>query len=95
LSQAQNSIVGECETNTIREILMRQFAALVLVAVALSGCAAKVISGNERMVMINAGSLDPAGAMRLAETECGKFGRHARLSAKPDEDRQWIFNCVQ
>jgi hypothetical protein len=74
---------------------MRQFVALALVAAALSGCAAKVIDSNERMVMINSGSADPAGAMNLANKECAKYGRYARLSAKPDEDRQWVFNCVQ
>jgi len=71
--------------------------ALILVSVAalMAGCAAKVIDSNERMVMINAGSLDPAGAMKLAQAECQKHGRHARLNSKPYDDRQWVFDCVR
>lgn len=48
-----------------------------------------------RMVMVNAGSGDPAGAMKLAQAECQKHGRHARLNSKPYDDRQWVFDCVR
>ena len=71
--------------------------ALILVSMAalFAGCAAKVIDSNERMVMVNAGSADPTGAMKLAQAECQKHGRHARLNSKPYDDRQWVFDCVR
>ena len=71
--------------------------ALILVSVAalMAGCAAQVIDSNERMVMVNAGSADPTGAMKLAQAECQKHGRHARLNSKPYDDRQWVFDCVR
>lgn len=69
---------------------------IVLLAVlALSGCAAKVIASNERMVMVNAGSADGAGALVLADSECKKQGRIAVLTSKPREDRQWSFECIR
>jgi ABC-type molybdate transport system substrate-binding protein len=61
----------------------------------ITGCAASVITSNERMVMVHAGSLDAKKAMDLAQTECAKYHRHARLTAKPDEDMQWVFDCIQ
>ena len=60
---------------------------------ALSGCAARVVSSSERTIMINAGSLQAAEAQNLANIECQKYQRAARLSMKPREDRQWVFDC--
>jgi hypothetical protein len=82
---------------TFFENLGGSMRVLVLVSVAalMAGCAAKVIDSNERMVMINAGSADPSGALRMAQSECAKYGRHARLSSKPNEDRQWTFDCIR
>lgn len=67
---------------------------LIAAAALVSGCAAKIIDSNERMVMVNAGQLDAAGAMKLAREECAKHGRHARLNARPFDDRQWAFDCI-
>lgn len=63
--------------------------------VVLSGCAAKLIASNERTVIINAHSSDPAGAIAIAQQECSKYDRHARLSEKPRGDRQWTFDCIK
>jgi hypothetical protein len=72
-----------------------QAITLISLAVLLAGCAAKIIDSNPRMVMVNAGSADPAGALKVANEACGKHGRYAVLNTKPREDRQWVFDCVQ
>lgn len=73
---------------------MRVASILCISLIALVGCAAKVTSSGERTVMINAGSMEGAEALSLANSECKKYGRYARLLTKPTGDRQWVFDCV-
>lgn len=67
---------------------------LISAVLVVSGCAAKLVDSNERMVMVNAGPPDAAGAMKIAQEQCAKYGRHARLNSKPLGDRNWAFDCV-
>jgi hypothetical protein len=75
---------------------MRQFVAIIA-AIALTGCAASVVSTSPRSVMINAGTRQAQEAQNLATVECAKQGLHARLSSGPGfgNPRQWAFDCVQ
>lgn len=73
---------------------MRTIYALAVVAF-LGGCAAKVVQSTPRTAMINAADHDAAGALNMAQTECGKYGRSARLNAQPRENRLWVFDCVE
>jgi hypothetical protein len=70
-------------------------AAVAASVLLLSGCAAKVIASNERMVLVEAPLSDPGGALRMAESECIKFDRHARLSSRPIYDTTWAFDCLK
>ena len=74
---------------------MKSIVTILLTVLALTGCAAKITAANERMVMVNAGSVDGAGALSLADSECKKYGRYAVLTSKPREDRQWSFECIK
>ena len=75
---------------------MRTFSiATVVFSTALAGCAAQVVSSSPRTVVVKAGSLDIAKAQPLADQECGKHSRHARLAGHQEETMQWIFDCVQ
>lgn len=75
--------------------MKRAFVSIgILSSIALAGCAAKVVAGNDRMVMVNAGSADAAGAFSLAQQECHKRGMQARLNTRPQQDRQWVFDCI-
>lgn len=65
------------------------------VVIAVAGCAAKVLDSNERTVIVHSVSANPKDAFALANPECAKHGRYARLKIKPDDDRQWVFDCVQ
>lgn len=73
---------------------MRVVSIFCIALMALAGCAAKVTSSSERTVMVNAGSVDGATAQSLANAECKKYGRFARLMTKPTNDRQWVFDCI-
>lgn len=69
-------------------------AMLLLVLFGLSGCAGRVLTANERSVTVQAGSVMADEAQRLADAECKKHGRIARLSLRPVPN-QYVFDCVQ
>lgn len=73
-----------------------RFAALILVVLAATGCAARVVSTSPRTVMVNAAPIQAQEAQDLATTECQKHGLNARMSARPGpgNPRQWAFDCV-
>lgn len=62
-------------------------------AVLLAGCAGKVVSSSERSVVVNAASQNIAEAQALADTECARHGRKARLGRLPKDDRTFVFDC--
>ncbi|MBX3653185.1 MAG: hypothetical protein KF686_03305 [Ramlibacter sp.] len=65
---------------------------VLLVAVLASGCAAKVLSVSERSVVVQARIQDVAEAQSLANAECAKSGRKARLAGKLTAN-QFSFDC--
>jgi hypothetical protein len=52
------------------------------VVLMLSGCAASVESSSDRTVVIKAPADRIAEAQKLADAECAKRGRYARLAGK-------------
>ena len=48
----------------------------------LLGCETTVISANPRQVIVKSSELDAKESQRLAEAECGKHQRYARMSLK-------------
>jgi hypothetical protein len=78
---------------------MRTIYTLPLV-LALAACATpQLASSNPRQVVIDnpIGRPDTAQAQRIADAECAKHGRFARMVAWPIQgvSRQWVFDCVQ
>ena len=67
---------------------------LLLVCVLMTGCAVKLISANDKTIVVQARRQDVAKAQDIAETECQKRGLHARLTSKPASD-QFGFDCVR
>lgn len=69
--------------------------ALALAAASLAGCAAQVVSSSPRSVAVRAGDAYLDESMKLAEAECQKHGRHARLMERPSpRSGEFIFDCV-
>jgi len=63
---------------------------------ALSGCAAKVVSSSARTVVVSAGDAHVQEAQDLADKECAKHSRHARMIARPNPNSdQFAFDCAQ
>lgn len=74
---------------------MKRTSVLLFCCVMLiSGCAAQVISSSERSVMVKARVQDVAEAQALADAECKKHGRFARLSMKASAN-QFVYDCVE
>lgn len=64
-------------------------------AALLSGCAAQVVSSSQRTVVVRAGDYFVADAQKLADTECARHGRFARLIARPNaSSSEFVFDCV-
>ena len=73
---------------------------LVLLAVAgvVSGCMGppKVISSSARTIVVSAKDSAYAKAQSLADKECSKYSRHARLIARPGpSNAEFIFDCIE
>lgn len=69
--------------------------AAVVAAGLLAGCAAEVLSTSPRSVVIKAGTAQVAAAQELANKECEKHGRSARLNSRPAPYAPgWVFDCV-
>jgi len=66
---------------------------LIIVALLMTGCAAKLISSSDRSVMVQARIQDAAEAQKIADVECAKYGRYAKLSLKPHVN-QYVYDCV-
>lgn len=77
---------------------MRKVILVLLVASMSTGCATHVVSSNERSVIVEANRGEIAEAQKLADIECAKYNRFAKISIKPDNynhDYNYIFECVQ
>jgi hypothetical protein len=77
-----------------KEAKMRSY--IVILTVALAGCAIpqpKVVSSSERSVVVELRTRNVAGAQSLADAECHRYGRTARMSHHLDDIRI-LFDCV-
>lgn len=72
---------------------------LMLIGVAVSalgGCSTSVISSSPRNVVVESQSLNAAEAQRLADVECKKHNRYAKMTIKGDYwERNYSFECVE
>lgn len=67
---------------------------ILAICVLTSGCAAKIIAATPRSVTVEA--MDVAAATPVAQAECQKHGRHARLAGSTQVDllNGYVFDCV-
>lgn len=73
--------------------VMLSAAAIVLM---LCGCATHVISSNPRNVVVESNMMDAGEAQRLADAECAKHKRIAKMTLKPyGADHTYTFECVE
>ena len=69
---------------------------IVLLGVAVSGCGTSVVSSNPRSVIVESQMMDAKEAQRLADIECAKHTRYAKMTFKADYwERNYTFECVQ
>jgi hypothetical protein len=60
------------------------------------GCETAVISANPRQVIVKSSTADTQESQRLAEAECGKHERYAKMALKPtNTDPNYTFDCVE
>ena len=69
---------------------------VIIVGFLLLGCETTVISANPRQVIVKSSTLDAKESQRLAEAECGKHERYAKMALKPtNTDPNYTFDCVE
>lgn len=70
-------------------------SSLLLASAFLSGCAAQLVSTNEKLIVVKGRPSQMVEINEIAETECNKRSRmRARLITKP-EPGQYGFECVR
>lgn len=75
---------------------MRRLLVCLIAGFVFSGCAAKVISSSPRTVVVHSEGMDTAGSQTLADKECAKYQRYAKVTARPTYWlREYVFDCVQ
>jgi hypothetical protein len=69
---------------------------LIFFIISLTGCATKVISSTPRSVIVESELMDVAEAQKLADIECAKHNRFARITMRATRaDKTYTFDCVQ
>lgn len=70
---------------------------LIGLVVLLTGCAVQVLSSNPRSVTVEAGQMKIIEAQKLADAECARHKRYARLVIRPTDytPNHWVFDCVE
>lgn len=73
---------------------IKVFVVGVGVALVLGGCAStKVMSASDETVVVRAMGANVAEAQQLADQECAKNNKRARLSMKANA-LQYVYDCV-
>jgi len=71
---------------------------IVFLAVALTACGglklAQVTSANARTVTVELLAGETKDALKLADSECAKHGRVARMAGKLPDSNDLLFDCV-
>lgn len=77
---------------------MKTTLIFIVACAVLTGCAAQVVASSSRSVMVKAVQRQSGEAQALADAECAKHQRFARMSARPNFDADqhtFVFDCVQ
>lgn len=80
-------------------VICARFSGLMLIGIvtsALGGCSTSVVSSSPKNVVVESQSLNAGEAQRLADAECQKHNRFAKMTIKGDYwDRHYTFECVE
>ena len=82
---------------TAKNVFLGTLSPFLVVGVLIFlGCETAVISANPRQVIVKSSMLDAKESQRLAEAECGKHERYARMALKAtNTDPNYTFDCVE
>jgi hypothetical protein len=72
---------------------MRKRLKLLIALLAIQGCT-HVVSSNERSVTVDSYWMHAARAQELADAECAKRSRIARINSKSDPWDSYVFDCI-
>jgi hypothetical protein len=76
--------------------MVRKAAIVAVLVVAVGGCTASLKQSNEAGGVIALGELiqGEGEALRIADAECAKFGKVARIRGKGSLDTRLYYDCV-
>ena len=68
---------------------------MLVLSLMVAGCATSVLSANPRQVIVESQMMDAQKAQALADAECAKHKRYARMTLKADYwERNYTFECI-
>ena len=68
---------------------------IVALTIATAGCAAKIVSSTAQTVVISASASLAQEAQVLAEQECARHAKHARMIHGPSPlTDHFVFECI-
>lgn len=74
---------------------MRTLLVCLVTGFFLSACAAKVVTANPRSVVVESQGMNTAESQSLADKECAKYQKYAKMAARPTYWlREFVFDCV-
>lgn len=69
-------------------------AIVLLAAVALAGCGARLEAANERGGIVDTFGASYASGLEVADAHCRRFGRAAEIAGNGPRAGDLIFRCV-
>lgn len=74
---------------------MRNVIIMLLVAFVIVGCPTHLVSSDERSVVVESQSLKVDEAQKIADAECAKNQRSAKMTSKGSYwDSNYVFECI-
>ena len=76
--------------------LYRLLAAVALIAW-MAGCGPSIRTASPNHVIVESYQMNDEKAQRVADAECAKYRRRARVTLKPtarEDERDYIFACI-
>jgi hypothetical protein len=70
---------------------------VIALSLAVAGCTPSVKSSSPNHVTVESYQMDVAKAQQLADAECAKYNRRAKMTLKAtpgEEERDYIFACI-
>jgi hypothetical protein len=71
---------------------------VIALGLAVIGCRPSITSSSPNHVTVESYQMNEVQAQQIADAECAKYHRRARIALKPttrEDEREYIFSCIE